>query len=82
MGQIMATLKDPNVGLLLYSYILVLLTLMHLQPPLSISNDDTYYTMIGTFLLSVFAISNIRHSNNSHSGVYLPFVCLIFSAKP
>jgi len=64
-----------NVLLLIYHYILVLL--MHFQPSLGVSNDDTHHAMIGMFLLSVFLISNISNSDTSHPGSHLPLLCLL-----
>jgi hypothetical protein len=41
---------------------------MHFQPPLLISGDDhIHHKLIGTFLLSASAISDIKDSDNSHS---------------
>ena len=49
-----------------YRFIFALLT--HFQPPLLISSDDhVHCTLIGTFLMSAFAISDIKNSINSHS---------------
>jgi hypothetical protein len=48
-----------NVLLLSYNFIFVLLT--QFQPPLSISSDDhIHHRLIGTFLLSASAISDIE----------------------
>jgi hypothetical protein len=58
----------------------VLLT--RFQPPILISGDDhIHHTLIGTCLLLVFAVSNIKNRDNSHSRICMPFICLTVSTN-
>jgi hypothetical protein len=51
--------------IILQVYIVVLLT--HVQPPLLLSSDDhMHHKLIGTFLLSVSAVSDIKNSHNPY----------------
>jgi hypothetical protein len=58
---------------------------MHLQQPLSSSSKKTthhtVHTMIGKFLISIFAISNIQNSDYPHSAACLLSFWLIVQAN-
>ena len=38
--------------------------------------DHVHHKLIGTFMLSAFAMSDIKNSDNSHSGTCMPFLYL------
>src|SRR6266850_3571461 len=59
----------------------VLLT--YVQPPIltSTGDSDTHHILIGTFLPSASAISDIQYSDNSYSGACMPFLCLTTSTS-
>lgn len=55
-----------NVLFLFYNPIFILL--IYFQPPLLVSSDDyIHHKLIGIFLLSISAISNIKNRDSSHS---------------
>ena len=54
----------------------IFVSLIHFQPPLSISSDDTHHILIGTFLPPASTVSDVQNSHTSHFGVCMPFLHL------